>query len=140
LLAIFISVQHGFQKVAVISGVGVRRYYERLGFSLQGEGQFMIKTISPPNTGGPNFKPNNDALATKWTRQRQVDSQLWCEWDCGDDRKIVVGDVKQKRFAKQQHAAQQKAWLIKMLVFVVVLIAVACFYLLPNSSNSIKEL
>jgi ELP3 family radical SAM enzyme/protein acetyltransferase len=38
---------NGFARIAVISGVGVRRYYESLGYTLQedGLGEFMIKLL-----------------------------------------------------------------------------------------------
>jgi len=39
----------GYEMIAVISGVGVRSYYERCGYKLaDGEGEFMIKSIRPP--------------------------------------------------------------------------------------------
>jgi ELP3 family radical SAM enzyme/protein acetyltransferase len=34
--------------VAVIAGVGVRNYYRKLGYELQGTGEFMIKHFEPP--------------------------------------------------------------------------------------------
>ena len=37
----------GYTKLAVISGVGVRNYYRRLGYEVRGEGQFMIKDLTP---------------------------------------------------------------------------------------------
>jgi len=37
----------GYTKLAVISGVGVRNYYRRLGYEVRGEGQFMIKDLKP---------------------------------------------------------------------------------------------
>ena len=36
--------EHGSQKMSVISGVGVRSYYERLGYSL--DGPYMSKVLS----------------------------------------------------------------------------------------------
>ena len=39
-----IAQKHGFKKIAVISGVGVRGYYEKLGYCL--ENGYMIKTIN----------------------------------------------------------------------------------------------
>jgi histone acetyltransferase (RNA polymerase elongator complex component) len=40
----------GYEKLAVISGVGVRNYYERFGYKLaQGEGEFMMKMIREPS-------------------------------------------------------------------------------------------
>ena len=38
-----------FEKIAVISGVGVRNYYERFGYQLaEGKGEFMIKMLKDP--------------------------------------------------------------------------------------------
>ena len=37
----------GYTKLAVISGVGVRNYYRRLGYELSGEGEFHIKDLKP---------------------------------------------------------------------------------------------
>lgn len=42
--AIRISKQHGYQKISVISGEGVKNYYQNLGF--QDTSNFMIKNIS----------------------------------------------------------------------------------------------
>lgn len=40
---------HGYAGVAVISGVGVRRYYQGLGYRLHpGEGGFMVKDLARP--------------------------------------------------------------------------------------------
>ena len=47
-----IASYNGYNKIAVISGVGVRAYYKKLGYSL--EDTYMIKTLKP-NT----FKYNN---------------------------------------------------------------------------------
>ena len=38
-----ISLKNGFKKVSVICGVGVREYYEKLGYNL--EGPYMVKTF-----------------------------------------------------------------------------------------------
>lgn len=35
----------GYERLAVISGVGVQNYYERFGYLLEGEGEFMVKRI-----------------------------------------------------------------------------------------------
>ena len=37
------KLEHGSDKVAVISGVGTRHYYRKLGYEL--EGTFMVKYI-----------------------------------------------------------------------------------------------
>ena len=39
-------VEHRSEKLAVISGVGTRRYYRKLGFVL--EGHYMVKTLDAP--------------------------------------------------------------------------------------------
>ena len=36
----------GYRKVAVISGIGARNYYRKLGYEVEGEGGFMIKHLS----------------------------------------------------------------------------------------------
>ncbi|TDH68980.1 hypothetical protein CCR75_000943 [Bremia lactucae] len=38
---------HGYTKMAVIAGVGVRNFYRRLGFEVEGEGELMIKHFVP---------------------------------------------------------------------------------------------
>eukprot|EP01064_Diplonema_japonicum_P000114 TRINITY_DN10076_c0_g1_i1.p1 TRINITY_DN10076_c0_g1~~TRINITY_DN10076_c0_g1_i1.p1 ORF type:complete len:670 (+),score=77.27 TRINITY_DN10076_c0_g1_i1:2747-4756(+) len=38
-----IAKDHGFSRLAVISGIGTRNYYRKLGYYLEGEGGFMIK-------------------------------------------------------------------------------------------------
>lgn len=40
-----IAVSRGFSKIAVIAGVGVRRYYAKLGYSLQDT--YMVKSLTP---------------------------------------------------------------------------------------------
>lgn len=39
-------------RIAIISGVGVRKYYEKIGYSLRGVGNFMVKDIP-----GEDFLP-----------------------------------------------------------------------------------
>jgi ELP3 family radical SAM enzyme/protein acetyltransferase len=54
-----ISLHYGFPKTAIISGVGVRNYYERLGYSLgEFEDEYMIKDLSsfqPLELFGKNY-------------------------------------------------------------------------------------
>jgi len=38
-----ISRENGFKKIAVISGVGVREYYKKLGYKKEGE--YMVKKL-----------------------------------------------------------------------------------------------
>lgn len=40
-----IAKDEGYEKIAVISGVGVRNYYAKFGYVLTGVGQYMIKTF-----------------------------------------------------------------------------------------------
>jgi hypothetical protein len=44
----------GFARIAVVAGVGTRNYYRRLGYTLRGEGDFMLKDLAPePARDGP---------------------------------------------------------------------------------------
>ena len=45
-LAQGLSALHGHMNLAVISGVGVREYYKRLGFIYESTGHYMIKTLT----------------------------------------------------------------------------------------------
>lgn len=40
-----IAINEGYTKIAVISGVGVRNYYQKFGYELEGEGQYMVKRM-----------------------------------------------------------------------------------------------
>lgn len=42
-----IAAAHNFKKISVIAGVGVRNYYRRLGYTLCGDGQYLIKELAP---------------------------------------------------------------------------------------------
>ena len=42
-----LAIKHNYEKLAVISGIGVRGYYAKLGYSL--EGSYMIKHLNPDN-------------------------------------------------------------------------------------------
>ena len=46
------SLEHGSEKIAVISGVGTRDYYRKLGYEL--EGPYMTKLLAPPGADAPN--------------------------------------------------------------------------------------
>ena len=41
-----IAYLNNYDKIAVISGVGVRNYYRKLGYELNSEGEYMIKTLT----------------------------------------------------------------------------------------------
>jgi ELP3 family radical SAM enzyme/protein acetyltransferase len=49
-----IAWEHGFRKMAVIAGVGVRNFYRKLGYEVQGADEIMYKTLSerPPTYAG----------------------------------------------------------------------------------------
>jgi elongator complex protein 3 len=38
-----LSIENGYKKIAVISGIGVREYYKKLGYTL--EGTYMVKSL-----------------------------------------------------------------------------------------------
>ena len=42
-----IAQEHRARKIAVISGVGVRDFYRKLGYNLEGESEMMIKYLEP---------------------------------------------------------------------------------------------
>lgn len=42
-----IATAQGWQRISVIAGVGVRNYYRRLGYALRGDGQYLVKELSP---------------------------------------------------------------------------------------------
>ncbi|CAJ1361827.1 unnamed protein product, partial [Effrenium voratum] len=42
-----IAAAHGYRRISVIAGVGVRNYYRRLGYVLRGDGQYLIKELKP---------------------------------------------------------------------------------------------
>lgn len=57
--------EHRSQKISVISGVGVRSYYARLGYSL--DGPYMSKALEPENNGReveptPMLRPSKRAI------------------------------------------------------------------------------
>ena len=43
-----LAITDGYERIAVISGVGVRNYYERFGYVLEGQGEFMTKSLKEP--------------------------------------------------------------------------------------------
>lgn len=42
-----LAASRGWTKIAVIAGVGVRNYYRKLGYVLTGDGQYLIKALTP---------------------------------------------------------------------------------------------
>lgn len=40
-----IAISAGFERAAVIAGIGSRNYYRRLGYEVEGEGGFMVKAL-----------------------------------------------------------------------------------------------
>lgn len=48
----------GYRRIAVIAGVGVRNYYRKLGYELEGEGEFLIKSL-------PSKPSNNTTFLTE---------------------------------------------------------------------------
>lgn len=66
---------HGFKKMAVIAGVGVRNFYRRLGFEVEGEGELMIKHLKavPP----PNVWSKAISLLNLYSDNIYHSNQLW---------------------------------------------------------------
>merc|ERR1719491_440850 len=42
-----IAAAHGWTRISVIAGVGVRNYYRKLGYKLQGKGEYLVKELAP---------------------------------------------------------------------------------------------
>lgn len=42
-----LAASRGWNRIAVIAGVGVRNYYRKLGYKQQGEGQYLLKDLVP---------------------------------------------------------------------------------------------
>merc|ERR1712224_580495 len=40
-----IAAAHGWKRISVIAGVGVRNYYRKLGYELKGQGQYLVKDL-----------------------------------------------------------------------------------------------
>ena len=47
--------KRGFNKAAVISGVGTRNYYRKLGYETEGIGEFTTKLLEPYRSGPPTW-------------------------------------------------------------------------------------
>ena len=43
-----LAAEAGFRRIAVISGVGTRDYYRKLGYELDPDGDFLIKDLKRP--------------------------------------------------------------------------------------------
>ncbi|CAI5701082.1 unnamed protein product [Peronospora effusa] len=54
-----IALAHGHKKMAVIAGVGVRNFYRRLGYEVEGEGELMIKHLDKLPASGVWSKVNS---------------------------------------------------------------------------------
>jgi elongator complex protein 3 len=40
-----IAAEQGFKKIAVIAGIGVREYFRKQGYHLEGVGEYMVKAL-----------------------------------------------------------------------------------------------
>merc|ERR1711965_1087750 len=47
--------KRGFKKAAVISGVGTRNYYRKLGYEIEGAGEFSTKILAPYHSGASTW-------------------------------------------------------------------------------------
>ncbi len=82
LIYVRVGITQGYTKLAVISGVGVRNYYRRLGYELRGEGEFLIKDLpqhrndsaqaseDSPELVESESKPAEDSLTEPLAAQR----------------------------------------------------------------------
>lgn len=44
-----------YRRIAVIAGVGVRNYYRKLGYELEGDGEFLIKSLPSKPASNTTF-------------------------------------------------------------------------------------
>eukprot|EP00300_Choanocystis_sp_HF-7_P036824 c52757_g1_i1.p1 GENE.c52757_g1_i1~~c52757_g1_i1.p1 ORF type:complete len:724 (+),score=176.48 c52757_g1_i1:220-2172(+) len=135
-----IAAQHGYKRVAIIAGVGVRDYYRRLGYALEGEGQFMIRTLEPE----PNNTDNTDPSATNtnpesndppvlWTRLQQNKGEQFVEWTRGDmligSQRLTLPKLKGAEVGGEGVLVHHTRPLVRVFGFVglvLALLAVAC--------------
>lgn len=81
--------EHKSNKIAVISGVGTRNYYRKLGYTL--EGPYMVKSLEPDKyasvfkciDGEPLKKPE---IVRKLQRRTLSDEEWLRQFDCAHGR------------------------------------------------------
>lgn len=70
------AARHGWKKIAVIAGVGVRNYYRRLGYVQRGAGQYLIKDLEPCTLSEATW-PLEVPFLEAASRLRERDWPLW---------------------------------------------------------------
>ncbi|RLN69326.1 hypothetical protein BBJ29_000233 [Phytophthora kernoviae] len=63
---------NGYKKVAVIAGVGVRNFYRRLGFEVEGDGELMIKHLEESQVPSKLQSLISHALNEKMSREQTI--------------------------------------------------------------------
>lgn len=77
-----IAASHGWERISVIAGVGVRNYYRRLGYELRGDGQYLVKELEPCKIKDRNREPTSfqasfyDAAERIQTRDQKMIKNL----------------------------------------------------------------
>ncbi|KAG3092451.1 hypothetical protein PI124_g16930 [Phytophthora idaei] len=72
---------HGYKKMAVIAGVGVRNFYRRLGFEVEGEGELMIKHL------------DDQSLTNVWSKVTSFVCESLGDFSTNQIRSAVAGAV-----------------------------------------------
>lgn len=68
----------GWERIAVIAGIGVRNYYRRLGYELRGEGQYLIKELEAREFVSERSLELPFLEAAKPARSRGLWRPFWC--------------------------------------------------------------
>ncbi len=100
--------------IAVISGVGVRRYYEKLGYQLTGEGQFMIKSLPPSN-----LLARDNWL---WVPSSAECSEFWEPWVAKEEEMSLLAERAKKIRVTRLFAQQRRNMIIAAVLAVVVVV------------------
>jgi len=72
-----IAAARGRRRIAVIAGVGVRNYYRRLGYSLQGKGQYLIKELAACSAADKGRAPQSFEASFLEASDRLQESRTW---------------------------------------------------------------
>lgn len=117
-----ISQQHGFRRMAVISGVGVRRYYEKLGYHLEGEGKFMIKDFPPSSI---------DLTARSLWKWFPSDSngEHWTLWRSSDGQRVLEETASRTRLVRQQMEPDHHHRKLAVSIGICLLALLIAFYM-----------
>lgn len=86
-----IAAAHGWKRISVISGVGVRNYYRKLGYELQGQGHYLIKDLPACSSSDKGRKPQSFETSFVEAGMR-VNALRWSskQWSSSDLCKAAV--------------------------------------------------